>query len=303
MEPSVFIGLTVCNNAMTLPRAMSSVLEQDFSQWILNVIDSDSDDGSFEMCLELAATDDRIRVHSVPRQTWYENARLHVSNSTETYTTWLDADDWLAPNYLSLLVEALDRDPSLIAAAGSVVHVVAPHGLRVAHLANGLTYPWMRSGSRCARRVAYVAAPEAKGKTNVLYGLWRTDQLQGIGPWNTSERAKHPAGDVFFVYRALKRGPIASVSNAIRYRSLRNDQVPAPRARLELAGQSSLMHFLFLYGLPRSWAHEYHQGSSGPERLMVAPVIAIRLGFQGLAKLARILRIKGSSIGHRGGRR
>ncbi len=59
-QPKVSIGLPVYNGEKFLPRALNSLLKQDFEDFELIISDNASTDGTAEVCREFAARDNRI---------------------------------------------------------------------------------------------------------------------------------------------------------------------------------------------------------------------------------------------------
>lgn len=101
-----------------LPRCIDSVLTQTHENWELILIDDGSPDRSGDICDEYAANDARIRViHqdngglSVARNTGLEHA-------AGDYITFVDSDDWLAPDFASAMLRHLVEYDADIAVAG-----------------------------------------------------------------------------------------------------------------------------------------------------------------------------------------
>jgi glycosyltransferase involved in cell wall biosynthesis len=124
VEPLVSIGLPVRNGEPTISRAVRSVLEQDHARLELVISDNASDDGTEEVCRELARSDARVRylrqsqnIGLIPN--FY--AVLHQARGT--YFKWIGHDDWLAPTYIGRCVEVLDDDSALILVTTRQGHV------------------------------------------------------------------------------------------------------------------------------------------------------------------------------------
>nr|WP_294567114.1 glycosyltransferase family A protein [uncultured Rhodopila sp.] len=104
------------NVAPYLRDAMTSVIRQTHGDWSMVVVD----DGSIDSTARVASgfTDRRI---SLIRQ---DNAGVSaarnrgVAGSTSDACLFLDADDWLAPDALARLAQALAASPASVASAG-----------------------------------------------------------------------------------------------------------------------------------------------------------------------------------------
>jgi succinoglycan biosynthesis protein ExoO len=108
--PRVSVVIPVYNSAVTLERAVTSVLGQTLRSTELLIVDDGSCDRSLELARELAATDSRIQVISLPenRGKAYAMNRA-IAKAAGSWIAVLDADDWYEPERLAVLVEAAER--------------------------------------------------------------------------------------------------------------------------------------------------------------------------------------------------
>lgn len=90
-----------------LQRCIDSVLAQDFTDWEMILVDDGSPDRCPEICDEAARKDDRIRV--VHKENGgLPSARLAgFEQAKGEYLVFLDSDDWLLPNALKTLFDAI----------------------------------------------------------------------------------------------------------------------------------------------------------------------------------------------------
>jgi glycosyltransferase involved in cell wall biosynthesis len=124
MERLVSVGLPVRNGERLLAEAARSVLDQDYSHLELVISDNASDDGTEEICRELASADGRVRYHRHARDIGLVpnfNSVLHRASGT--YFKWMGDDDRLVPTYISRCTEVLDHDPELILVTTQQAHV------------------------------------------------------------------------------------------------------------------------------------------------------------------------------------
>ncbi|SVD69001.1 uncharacterized protein METZ01_LOCUS421855, partial [marine metagenome] len=107
--PLVTVYITNYNYFQYLKKAIESVLAQTFDDLELIIIDDGSDDGSRSIIEEYT---NRKSVISVFQQ----NKGLNASNNVALkmargkYIMRLDADDYLAPQALEVLVSEIERD-------------------------------------------------------------------------------------------------------------------------------------------------------------------------------------------------
>ena len=126
MTPAVSVVIPAYNRAATLPRAVASVLAQDFADWELIVVDDGSADGSAEAAL--ACGDRRLRVIRHPVNRGAPAARnTGIRNAAGRLVAFLDSDDEWLPGKLGPQVAALDHGPARLGAlcTGYVLHRVA----------------------------------------------------------------------------------------------------------------------------------------------------------------------------------
>lgn len=113
-NPSVSILVPVYKVEQYLARCIDSVLAQDFTDWDLILVDDGSPDRCPEICDEYAQKDERIRVvHK-------ENGGAHLARMTAIsvargkYFVFVDADDWLMPNALSVLFAKIEEGYDIV---------------------------------------------------------------------------------------------------------------------------------------------------------------------------------------------
>lgn len=110
----ISIIIPIYNAEKYLSECVQSVLKQDYPYFELLLIDDGSKDNSLQICHELAKQDKRIKViHqenggvSVARNTGLDNAH-------GKYVTFIDSDDLVDPNYLSILLSHKNEDISMV---------------------------------------------------------------------------------------------------------------------------------------------------------------------------------------------
>lgn len=112
--PIVSIIVPVYNAETTLRRCIDSLLAQTFADFELIAVDDGSSDGSREVVGGYAARDPRVRLLT-PGHGGVSAARnCGIETAQGKWLTFVDADDYVAPDYLAdLLTDAADAEFSI----------------------------------------------------------------------------------------------------------------------------------------------------------------------------------------------
>lgn len=103
----ISIVIPVYNAEDYLRKSIESILQQTYPVWELILIDNGSEDNSFRICQEYAKKEERIQVlHQYQNKGVSAARNLGLEKVTGDYVTFLDADDWVAEDYLEQLVKA-----------------------------------------------------------------------------------------------------------------------------------------------------------------------------------------------------
>ena len=223
-EPLVSIGLPVRNGERYVRDAVRSVLDQQYDRLELVISDNASDDGTEDICRQLAAADARVRYHRQPQDIGLVanfNAVLHLAGGT--YFKWMGDDDWLMPTYVPRCVEVLD-DEALILVTTQQAHV-APDGA-----VESADYDCTRM--RSARPVERFTEMlrllnESHLLLDPLYGMMRRDPVARL------PRPVMLFEDQIFAARLALAGPFGHVCEVLSYRRFKPFQrLPATARRL-----------------------------------------------------------------------
>lgn len=117
--PRVSICIPTYNTARYLPRAIESVLEQDFTNFELVICDDGSTDNTPEICW--GYKDPRIRYIRLPGKSGQaSNFNRCIREAGGEYLTILHADDYFLPGFIANRVSKLDGDPRVGFVFGAV---------------------------------------------------------------------------------------------------------------------------------------------------------------------------------------
>ena len=95
----------------TLPRCLDSILQQSFTDYEVILVDDGSDDGCPQLCDEYARKDARIRVIHKENGGLSDARNAGIYEAKGEYITFIDSDDTIAENTLSLVIEKIIMYP------------------------------------------------------------------------------------------------------------------------------------------------------------------------------------------------
>ena len=107
--PKVSILLPCLNARAYLEPRVESLLAQTCPDWEAIVLDSHSDDGSWEFFQSIAARDSRFRLNQVPREGVYAALNRGVQLASGEFLHIATCDDTMVPQFLSAMLEAFKR--------------------------------------------------------------------------------------------------------------------------------------------------------------------------------------------------
>ena len=129
-SPRVSVIIPAFNAEATLGQTLHSLFEQRLTDWEALVVDDGSSDATVEVAHRLAAVDPRIRVLTQAHNGASSARNVGVDQARGTWLVLLDADDWLAPDHLARLSEALGASDTAIACCDHVR--IRPDGSHIA---------------------------------------------------------------------------------------------------------------------------------------------------------------------------
>jgi glycosyltransferase involved in cell wall biosynthesis len=110
-RPVVSILIPCLNARPFLNERVDSILGQTFSDWEAIVLDSYSDDGSWEFFQSVGAIDQRFRLYQVPREGLYVALNRGIALATGEFIHVATCDDTMMPDCLATLLDAFEICP------------------------------------------------------------------------------------------------------------------------------------------------------------------------------------------------
>lgn len=109
MDSLVSIIVPVYNAEKYLNRCVDSILNQDYPNFELLLMDDGSQDGSKEICDNYAWKDTRVRVVHKPNSGVSDTRNQALDLAKGEYIQFLDSDDWVVPEATRLLVRSMEQ--------------------------------------------------------------------------------------------------------------------------------------------------------------------------------------------------
>lgn len=132
--PQISILVAVYNTAPYLPQCLDSLCGQTLRDIQIICIDDCSTDQSPQILTDYAQRDARITLLRTPHNSGQAAARnLGLQMATGEFTTFVDSDDWLAPDALEQALEALAQNPANDCAVMRLIMYYPDDGHEVEH--------------------------------------------------------------------------------------------------------------------------------------------------------------------------
>ena len=109
--PRISLLLPCLNARRFLEARIESLLAQTLTDWEAIVLDSHSDDGSWEYFEQVAAGDPRFLLHRLPREGLYAALNQGIELARGEFLTVATCDDTMEPDFLETMSAAFARVP------------------------------------------------------------------------------------------------------------------------------------------------------------------------------------------------
>lgn len=203
----IVIGIPAYNEARFIGRAIQSLKEQEWSDFLVVISDNASTDGTGRVCQTAIGADPRFRyVRHESNNGSIDNFNFVLEETRSPYFMWLGAHDFLAPDFLVDHITALEREPRF-SLSYSLTQWVDRDGclLRVSRASNIASF---RGGAIGRFLHSVLRLSECTAINNVL-------RRAALG---SSRFERVPGPDLLLLSELLFRGPAHLVPKATYYR-------------------------------------------------------------------------------------
>jgi len=187
--PAVTVVVCAHNQERYIARAIESVLTQTYEALHLLVVDDGSTDGTWDAIHR--QTDPRIVALRLANRGKAKALNAALELAAGKYVLELDADDWLEPNALEIMIDRMEREPESTALAYANRRIWFD---RDGALEEGPVYTGMDYGDK------YEVLAAVKTHCPRLY---RTQALRDVGGWPTKWFAERLLVDDFAIMALL----------------------------------------------------------------------------------------------------
>jgi glycosyltransferase involved in cell wall biosynthesis len=111
----ISIIVPVYNTLPYLEKCVNSLLVQTHSNLEIILVDDGSTDGSSQLCDDLAAKDERIKVFHKQNGGVSSARNAGLAKATGNYIGFVDSDDWVEPDMYAILLELIQKNNAQIA--------------------------------------------------------------------------------------------------------------------------------------------------------------------------------------------
>jgi glycosyltransferase involved in cell wall biosynthesis len=212
--PKISIGLPVFNGEKTIGIAISSLLEQTYSNFELIISNNASTDTTAKICEYFLSIDQRIRYfEQVQNIGAVGNFNFVLQKAAATYFMWAASDDTWEPNWIELLLPESQKYKCLSTGKSQAINF---DGSLAEHISSNYQLSFERKVH--LNRRDYFITPSFLGKANSIYGIAPT---QIFNEMVSNFNGRH--GDMLFLYSLLSKYEIRLYEGTTRFVRLQPD--------------------------------------------------------------------------------
>lgn len=116
----ISIIVPVYNVRPYLEQCVRSIIAQNYQDWECILVDDGSNDGSGELCDQLAIEDERLRVIHQKNQGVSAARNCGIDDSKGEYICFIDSDDWIGVDYLTHLLAGMNEEKTDMVVTGTI---------------------------------------------------------------------------------------------------------------------------------------------------------------------------------------
>ena len=136
-QTEISVIVPIYNVEHYLSRCIDSIINQSFYNMEIILVDDGSTDGSSSLCDYYAERDGRIRVIHQQNYGLVLARKVGIQNAVGKYVGFVDADDWIEPDFYEILYNALEKSQADFAHVGFIQE--NPEGESICRITSGFT--------------------------------------------------------------------------------------------------------------------------------------------------------------------
>ena len=144
---------------------VESILSQSFRDFELLLIDDGSTDNTLRNLRDIAATDDRVKIHTKNNGGPSSARNLGLEKAAGQYIQFFDSDDNIAANALEIIIDAIKQNDSDVLVSGWQIDLQTPKKLR-------FNYKQVRPEPTIITKDIRTYILRSVGSSGTLYNLW-----------------------------------------------------------------------------------------------------------------------------------
>jgi glycosyltransferase involved in cell wall biosynthesis len=114
MHPIVSVIMPVFNSQLYIRESIQSIINQDYENWELIIVDDGSTDSSLSIALTYAYMDSRIKVFTINNSGAAVARNFAINKSKAEWICFVDSDDYIEKNYLKSLLNSIELDIDIV---------------------------------------------------------------------------------------------------------------------------------------------------------------------------------------------
>lgn len=237
----ITIGMPVFNDIEFIEESICSILDQDFSDFLLIISDDGSTDGSEAICRRFAEKDSRILYIRQPKNLGIsKNMEFLLDRANTEYFMWAADDDLWDKRFVSELIQRLENSKDCVSTFCDYYHI-DENGLKISNV-----YRFNYSGDTAFKRLKYFVKNSDDG---FGYGVFRTEMIRGvkfpIWFWPNRRSAYNNIFPSLTFY--LAKGDYVHISQPYFYKRVKTEN----RVHHVISGQGNAIKETFAYILRR----------------------------------------------------
>lgn len=114
-NPQISVIVPIYNVEKWLDRCLKSIINQQFKDFELILVNDGSTDNSLNICKKYLIKDSRIKLFSKKNGGLSDARNYGLRYASGKYVVFVDSDDYVLPNYLEMLIESIKYNHSEVA--------------------------------------------------------------------------------------------------------------------------------------------------------------------------------------------